>query len=127
MKKYLYTASLVGIVLICMFILRTDSAEQQYFEIVKEMGYSDVEKAPFEVAEFTIPQEFGTVYVKYNELQKEGGYDLSPYKGKRCKRYTYLIPSVNARANVIVFDGVVIGGDISGVEIDGKMIPIKKE
>ncbi len=127
MKKYLYTASLVGIVLACVFMLRTDSAEHKYFEIVKKMGYSDVEEVPFEIVEFIIPQEFGTVYVKYNELQKEGGYDLNPYKGKMCKRYTYRIPSVNARANVIVCDGKVIGGDILGVEIDGKMIPIKKE
>ena len=93
---------------------------------VKEMGYDDVSETPYEVAEFTIPIEFNDVYNRYNELLKTAGYDLSPYKGKSCKRYTYLIPSQNARANIIVYEGEIIGGDISSITLDGIMIPIEK-
>ncbi len=101
------------------------STSTAYSEIVKEMGYNDVVENPYEVVEFTIPREFNDVYEKYNNLLKENGYDLSPYKGKKCKRYTYLIPSQNARANIIVHDGKIIGGDIMGITLDGVMIPIK--
>lgn len=93
---------------------------------VKEMGYDDVSETPYEVVEFTIPMEFNEVYIRYNELLKTAGYDLLPYKGKACKRYTYLIPSRNARANIIVYEGEIIGGDISSITLDGIMIPIEK-
>ena len=91
------------------------------------MGYTDVEKEPFEVVDVKIPENFGKVYERYNELQKEGGYDLSLYKGKKCKRYTYNIPSLNARANILVYNGNIIGGDISGITIDSIMIPVEKK
>ena len=96
-----------------------------FSRIVREMGYDDVSEKPYEVVEFTIPEEFNAVYERYNALLKESGYDLAPFKGKKCKRYTYLIPSQNARANIIVHDGKIIGGDISGITLDGMMLPIK--
>lgn len=96
-----------------------------FSDIVKEMGYTDVMETPYEVVEFTIPETFNKVYENYNNLLKESGYDLSRYKGKKCKRYTYLIPPGNIRANIIVHDGKIIGGDISGITLDGIMIPIK--
>ena len=104
-----------------------DSAAESYFQIAEKMGYSDVEKVPYEVVKFTIPETFTSVYDRYNSLLEQNGYSLVPYKGKECTRYTYLIPSVNARANILVYDGKVIGGDISGITIDGVMIPIIKE
>ena len=61
--------------------------------VVKKMGYEDVSETPFEVVEFSIPRNFNAVYEKYNSMLKENGYDLSLYKGRKCKRYTYLIPS----------------------------------
>ena len=89
------------------------------------MGYDDVSETPYEVVELEIPLKFNSVWENYNNLLKEKGYDLSLYKGKKCKRYTYLIPSENARANIIVSDGKIIGGDISSITLDGIMIPIK--
>ena len=97
-----------------------------FSEIVFNMGYTDVETEPFEVVEIQIPKTFGKVYQRYNELLKKGGYDLSLYKGKKCTRYTYRIPSLNARANILVCGGKIIGGDISGITIDSIMIPLDK-
>ena len=98
-----------------------------FYEIALNMGYTDIETEAYEVTEVKIPENFGKVYQRYNELLKNGGYDLSPYKGKKCTRYTYLIPPLNARANILVLGGKIIGGDISGITIDSIMIPLEKE
>ena len=126
MKKLFTLTVIVGVLFTCGVMLRTDRAEG-YFKIAEKMGFQDVEKTPYEVVKFTVPESFTPVYERYNSLLEKNGYSLVPYKGKECTRYTYLIPSVNARANIIVYDGKVIGGDISGITIDGVMIPIMKE
>ena len=107
--------------------LRGATTAPVFSEKVRKMGYEDVSQTPCEIVEFIIPEEFSRVYDRYNELLKKGGYDLTEYKGKRCKRYTYLIPSENARANIIVHNGEIIGGDISGITIDGIMLPLLKD
>lgn len=73
---------------------------------------------------FTIPNEFNLVYNNYNEIQKEAGYNLLPYKGKKCIMYTYEIynhPFGKCNANIIVYKGEIIGGDISSVSLNGFM------
>ena len=127
MKKYMRLVFFA--MLLCVISFPSEKATENigvFSRTVKEMGYDDVSETPYEVAEFTIPTEFNEVYIRYNELLKTAGYDLSPYKGKSCKRYTYLIPSENARANIIVYDEEIIGGDISSITLDGIMIPIEK-
>ncbi len=128
MRKYVILILSFVFFALCFVCIRIyEKPEEVFSHIVKQMGYDDVSESPYEVVEFTIPEEFGPVYERYNNLLKEGGYDLSAYKGKKCHRYTYLIPSENARANIIVYDGKIIGGDISGITIDGIMLPIKKQ
>ena len=124
MKKYLLLL-IISLGLILMFRISQERPQPVFSEIVKQMGYDDVSETPYEVVEFEIPLEFNSVWENYNNLLKEKGYDLTLYKGKKCKRYTYLIPSENARANIIVSDGKIIGGDISSITLDGIMIPIK--
>lgn len=99
----------------------------EFYKIVYNMGYTDVCIKETEKAEIVLPETFGAVYERYNALQKAGGYDLTDYRGKSCTRYTYEIPSKNARANILVYNGKIIGGDISSITLDGIMIPIKKE
>ena len=73
---------------------------------------------------FTIPFEFDMVYNNYNEIQKEAGYDLLPYRGKDCIMYTYEIynhPFGRCNANIIVYKNEIIGGDISSVSLNGFM------
>lgn len=128
MKKYVILLLSFIFFACCFIYIRVYERPQTTFsQIIRQMGYSDVSESPYEVVEFTVPEKFTPVYERYNNLLKEGGYDLSDYKGKKCKRYTYLVPSKNARANIIVHDGKIIGGDISSITIDGMMIPIKKE
>ena len=124
MKKYLLI-TIIGLGIIIAARSFVETPVYAFSRIVREMGYDDVSEKPYEVSEFTIPYEFNAVYERYNNLLKQSGYDLSLYKGKKCKRYTYLIPSLNARANIIVHNGKIIGGDISGITLDGIMLPIK--
>ena len=124
MKKYLLLL-IISVGLILVFRISQEKPQPVFSEIVRQMGYDDVSETPYEVVEFEIPLKFNSVWENYNNLLKEKGYDLSLYKGKKCKRYTYLIPSENARANIIVSDGKIIGGDISSITLDGIMIPIK--
>lgn len=125
MKRVVFLSVLIMCTVSMMCFSNAKNAPS-YFDVVIDMGYSDVEHEPYEIEYITIPEEFGKVYMRYNEMLKKEGYDLSLYKGERCIRYTYLIPSQNARANILVHNGKIIGGDICGITIDSIMIPIIK-
>lgn len=91
----------------------------------------EVDETAVSVKEIKIPQKFTDVYEKYNDLQKESGFDLSMYKGCDATIYTYKvieggISGEETVVNLIVYKGRVIGGDISSVAIDGQMLPLKK-
>lgn len=88
----------------------------------------EAEEEPVEVCEIIIPAEFDDTYSSYNEMQKAQGFDLAPFAGVRVKRWTYAVKNYTGyenknciRANILVYDGVVIGGDICSVELDGFM------
>jgi hypothetical protein len=88
--------------------------------------------APLEITEVQIPEVFDEVYAPYNTMQQENGFDLTHYKGRRVKRFTYKITnypggSENVRANLLVCDGVIIGGDIYASESGGFMIGLQKK
>ncbi len=92
-------------------------------EFLKNFGW-EVEAEPLEEKEVTIPSEFDSVFIGYNELQKLQGLDLSRYKRKTVTRYTYVItnyPEYEGKvfANVIIYRGRVIGGDICTEAKDG--------
>lgn len=124
--KRIFLLNLILFPVMAIMCFSNGSRDLPFYKIVQEMGYTDVETTPYETEYVSIPKDFGKVYLKYNEMLKKSGYDLSAYKGKRCVRYTYLIPSVNARANILVYNGKIIGGDICGITIDSIMIPIKR-
>lgn len=78
-----------------------------------------------------IPDEFSDVYLNYNEIQKQAGFDLSLYKGCKCSLFSFEVNELSddenpqyMRANLIVYKGRIIGGDISSCEIDGEMFPL---
>ena len=73
-----------------------------------------------------IPEEFDDVYVQYNEIQLKQGFDLRRYAGKEVERYQYPVTNYPGypeyiRANLLVFQGKIIGGDISSVALNGFM------
>lgn len=93
--------------------------------LLTSLGYEFSES--FTKKTFTIPIEFDMVYNNYNEIQKDAGYNLLPYRGKECIMYTYEIynhPFGKSNANIIVYKDEIIGGDISSVSLDGFMVPL---
>lgn len=83
----------------------------------------EIEEEPSEVVDVAIPKEFGDVYENYNEIQKMQGFDLTKYKGKQVKRYTYIIINYpdrpeNVRANLLVYKDKIIGGDVCSLEAE---------
>jgi len=73
-----------------------------------------------------IPAEFDSVYAPYNEIQKAQDFDLTAYKGKSVKIYTYKIlnyPNETAEVltSLLVHNGKIIGGDVHCSEYGGFM------
>ena len=77
-----------------------------------------------ESAEVTIPAEFDKVFAAYNEIQRAQGLDLSKYKKKELTRYTFEVTNYEGYegrvyANVLVYRGKVVGGDICSADVSG--------
>lgn len=105
-------------------------ADRQAF--ISQMGW-DTDKEYTECKVVLIPEEWNDVYKKYNELQKEQGFDLSKYKGKTVEIYTYPVhnykgfeDSGDVFINLYICDGVLVGGDVCCTRLDGFMQGLKK-
>ena len=66
----------------------------------------------------------------YFAMLKDCGFDLQQYEGTEVKRYTFLIKNYPSDtyvyANVLVYKGKVVGGDIMTRELDGFMKGLHK-
>ncbi len=94
-------------------------------EFLKSFGW-EVEENPVSGKTVTIPETFDAVYRKYNtDVQVPYGYDLTKFAGKKVTLYCYRILNYPTNddvfANILVYDGEVIGGDVSSVALDGFM------
>ena len=103
------------------------STHEERMAFISQYGW-EVDEEPVEVQEVIIPSEFDDTYTAYNEIQKDQGFDLSVYAGMRAKRWTYKIKNYAGyenkdciRVNILVYDGLVIGGDVCSIELDGFM------
>ncbi len=104
---------------------------EQQVGFLNSFGY-EVESEPALIEEVIIPSEFDEDYENYNNCQKLSGFDLSKYKGDRVKKYTYRVTNYpdytgGVNANLLVYKGKVIGGDISSAESDGFVHGFVKE
>ena len=95
-------------------------------EFLSGFGWT-VSEQPLESEEVTIPDEFDTVFIEYNNLQKLQGLDLSNYKRKDVMRYTYEVknyPDYEGKvyANLLIYKNRVIGGDICSAAYDGFVV-----
>lgn len=100
-----------------------NAQERQQF--LSQFGW-EIETEPVQVKEILIPAQFSDVYTEYNALQKSQGFDLEPLRGECVKLWTYKITnypgaSSGIVANILIKDGVVVGGDISSTALDGFM------
>lgn len=99
--------------------------EQERVAFLSQFGWK-ISRDPVEVSEIIIPEVFDAGYSEYALMNKNQGLDLEPYQGMRAKRWTYEVLNYkglentgSVQANLLVFDGVVIGGDICSLELGG--------
>lgn len=106
--------------------MKTESERQAF---MSEMGW-EVSEEYTSCKVVSIPEEFNETYESYNELQKEQGFNLKKFKGEMVEIYTYAVYNYpgnpeNVVINLMVFDGNLIGGDVSCNELDGFMQGLK--
>lgn len=105
-------------------------SEEARVEYLSSMGWQ-VETPALSEEEVLIPKSFSDVFMKYNELQKSQGFDLSQYAGKELTLYTYKVTNHESTDTVLaelyVYKGRVVGGDIHSSALDGFMCGLKKE
>lgn len=68
------------------------------------------------VREIALPAVFDDNLTAYNAVQQEAGFDLRGYAGQRVKYRTYDLADDTAQAHIYVFDGRIIGGDITAAD-----------
>ena len=108
------------------------STESERLSFISQFGW-EIDEDPVEVCEVIIPTEFDETYTQYNEIQIKQGFDLKIYSGMRVKRWTYSVKNYPGyenksyiRINILVYDGLVVGGDVSSIELDGFMHGFEK-
>ena len=96
---------------------------QDRLNYLTDLGWQ-AEEEPVSVEELIVPKEFDESYTDYLSLQTSQGFDLTDYRGKRVKRYTYRItnhPSgeTGVQLNLLVYRDRVIGGEVLSPRPDG--------
>lgn len=78
----------------------------------------------------TIPYEFNEKYRQYNRIQKEQGFDLSVYKGKKAVLVTCPVTNYcedkSVYAELILADSEIIGAALVSDCSDGFIKPLNK-
>lgn len=94
------------------------------------LGY-EVESEPVRSQEVMIPSEFDDVYEDYNGLQKECGFDLEKYQGKRMMLYTYTVTNYpdepECLMDLLVYKNKIVGGAVYSTALDGFMHGLKAQ
>lgn len=94
-----------------------DSAEKRV-DLLNKLGI-EVDPVPVQQGKVSVPKKFDAVMKKYNDLQKEQGFDLSAYKGKSVERFTYIVTDGEGKmtadglyATLIIYKNRLIGADV---------------
>ena len=87
-------------------------------EYLKGWGW-EVSPQAKQVEELQMPEQFGSEYQRYLELQRDQGFELTKYAGKRIRRYTYDVLNYptgesGVTAHLLIYRNTVIGGEILG-------------
>ncbi len=111
------------------YVLKTETDRQEF---IRSMGW-ETSKEYQDCRSVTIPEEWSEVYDKYNQLQKQQGFDLEQYKGRTVEVYTYPVLNYEGHTDkdcmqltLMVCDNKLIGGDVCCTELGGFMQGLKK-
>ena len=140
-KKHIVAAVLVVAALIALLILAVPGGEaeetgasvkiqtpQDCVQYLTQMGYQ-LDAASCRSKKVQIPKTFDAVYETYNDLQKECGFDLSRYAGKKVDLSTWTVtnwPDGEAvLVDVLVYKDKVIGGAVYTASVEGFMYGLR--
>ena len=93
---------------------------EDIIELAQSLGYT-LEQTPVETVNMKIPSKLDAVLLKYNELQKQQGFNLAKYKNKKVTRYTFKVlelpqdselPKEPVLLSVILYKDEIIGADV---------------
>jgi hypothetical protein len=102
----------------------TASTGEERVAFFRQFGW-EVKSQPIANGKVTIPQTFDDIYTRYNNIQQEQGLDLTPYAGKTCEQWVYEITNFPEqeimRGTLLVYNGLVVGGDLCTPALDGFM------
>lgn len=101
---------------------------EERIALLKSFGW-EVESEPKEETDVTIPAEFDRVMENYNAIQRSQGFDLSKYKNRDLKRYTYRVTNYpnyegTVYANLLVYKNRVVAGDICSSDVNGFILSL---
>lgn len=102
--------------------------EQERADFLASNGWEVPDAEPTS-REVTIPAQFDELYEQYNALQQTQGFDLQKLAGTTVTEYTYPVSNCpghpEAAAHLLVYEGRIVGGDLSSMEQDGFLLPVK--
>ncbi len=105
-------------------------SEEDMVNFLAQFDYI-VETKPITVYEIDIPQEFNSIYEKYNEIQRAQGLNLKRYTGKDATAYVYKITNYeydgDVYATLFIRNGRVIAGDVCSKDGDGFVHGFRKQ
>lgn len=110
---------------------RSAKTEEERIAYLSGFGW-EVEPEPVQTQEVRVPTEPNDVFLRYNDLQKSQGFDLSEYAGKSVRRYVYKVTNYPGSedetwyATLLVYKDEVIGGDVSSSAQNGIMHGLSK-
>ena len=76
--------------------------------------------------EITVPKTWNDVYTAYNELQREQGLDLVPYKGESARELVTALEGADDCATLLISGGRIIAAHLSGMKYGDPLRPLIK-
>ena len=104
------------------------SSPEDGVQWLREQGW-EAEASPSQM-EVLIPAKFDQIYESYNDIQKGQGFDIARYQGETVTKYTYLVKNYpgepdGVAANLLVYEGRLIGADLCSLELGGFLKGVK--
>lgn len=136
-KKLMFTAGGILIALILALVLLLSGGDAaptasmgtlknkgDQVEYLESLGYT-VDQGSMVSKKVTIPKTFDDVYLTYNKMQQDCGFDLVDYAGKTVRLVTYSITNYptgeEVLADLLLAGDKLIGGAVYTTAIDGFM------
>ncbi len=96
--------------------------EEDMVNFLSQFGH-EVEPTATNTYEIEIPDEFNSVFEKYNDIQRAQGLNLKRYVGKDATAYVFKVTNYEYEgevfATLFIRNGRVIAGDICSTEGEG--------